>query len=370
MKLLLTGQLTKLILGTLDKNKKVTSENKVYFPTYFGVIGIVFSLLCGLGIYYSVKLDSPVFITIIAGAFLIMGLAMIIVWINKQISFNENCFTYRSFWGIKKQYTYEQIVSRWGDSESGYKLFTDDKRKISVDKIMCNAEEFFFFANKKYNQIHAGRLIPESKKKDIFNNNLRNPSDYIALFVIICLCWCTMIGLGIWGYIDNKDMNESDCDYIASEVIGYRKDENNLILTVKGFKEEMHIEGFYDFAKNQEEFLTLCNENKTFDAWCRYSDSDNPMETAYYNIAKISYNETVFYSFEDYDKALESSKWILLTGIVVCSLCMAGLMALFLAVARNPHKFSPKLVKALIKPSEFVGYEKTRKQTRKRKYKK
>ena len=179
-----------------------------------------------------------------------------------------------------------------------------------------------------------------------------------------------MIGIGIIGYIDNKNMNESDCEYIASEVIGYRKDENNLILTVKDFEEEMHIDGFYDFAKNQEEFLALCNENKTFDTWCRFFDSDSPAETAYYDIAKISYNETVFYSFEDYDKAFESSGRIFLTIIVVCSLCMAGLMALFFAVVRNPHKFSPKLVKSLIKPSELVGYEYRKNNYHRRKHKK
>lgn len=273
MKLLLTGQLTKLILGFLDKNKKVKSENKVYFPTYFGVIGIVFSLLCGLGVYFTVKLGAPIIITIIAGTFLLPGLAMIIVWLNKRIDFDEEGFTYRSFWRIKKRYTYEQITSYWGDGS--YSFFVRDK-KIKVDMIMCNSREFFEFANKKYKLIHGSLAIPKGKKKDIFNNNLNNPSEFIAVFVLVAMGISVYIGIGIFMYFDFLPLNE-------------------------GTKATLII------------YAALC----------------------------------VFL--------------ILLFGLF---------SVMFVLVARNPEKFNPKTVKFFIKPSSLVGYEKTRKQTRKRKYKK
>lgn len=49
---------------------------------------------------------------------------------------------------------------------------------------------------------------------------------------------------------------------------------------------------------------------------------------------------------------------------------MVFMIVMFVLVARNPEKFSPKTVKFFIKPSSLVGYEKTRKQSKKRKYKK
>lgn len=56
MRFVLIRNLTKAVLGFLDINKKVRNENRVCFPTYFGIIGIVFSLFCGLGVYFTVKL--------------------------------------------------------------------------------------------------------------------------------------------------------------------------------------------------------------------------------------------------------------------------------------------------------------------------
>lgn len=355
MRSLWVRQLTKLILGFLDTNKKVKSVNKVYFPAYFGVIGTIFSSLCGVMVFLGIRYKGPIIVYIIGSVFIALGFSLINVWRNKRIDFDENGFEYRSFWGTKRHYNYEQITSCWGDES--YTLFMDDGRKISVDVAMCNSAEFYIFVNKRYNQLHGSGRIPKGKKKDIFNNNLKNPSDYIAVFVIICLCWSGMIGIGIYGYNDIKKMDESDCEYIASEVIGCRREENNLILTLKDVEEELHIDGFYDFAKNQEEFLALCDANKKFDAWCRYSDGEKSVDSAHYDVARISYNGTDFYSFEEFNRSRENSRLILQVIIVVCTLCLAGLMVLFLVVVRNPHKFSLKLVKSLIKPSELVGYE-------------
>lgn len=370
MRFVLIRNLTKAILGFLDINKKVRNENRVCFPTYFGIIGIVFSLFCGLGVYFTVKLGAPIIITIIAGAFLLPGLAMIIVWLNKRIDFDEEGFTYRSFWRIKKRYTYEQITSYWGDGS--YSFFVGDK-KIKVDMIMCNSKEFFEFANKKYKLIHGGLAVPKGKKKDIFNNNLNNPSEFIAVFVLVCFGWSALIGIGLFAYFDTMNTDESDCKYVSCEVVDFRKEESKLILVFKDIKEEGKIRDFYLLAENQEEFFTLCDKNEKFDVWYEYIEEDDslfPKWSAYYDITKISQGETVFYGFDDYSQAVREATAYIWIIIAVSTLVMVFMIVMFVLVARNPEKFSPKTVRFFIKPSSFAGYKEERNQTRKHKNKK
>lgn len=366
MRFVQTRSLTKVVLDFLDKNKKVRNENRVYFPCYFGVIGIVFSLLCGLGIFFIVKLGAPIIITIIAGAFLLPGLAMIIVWLNKRIDFDEEGFTYRSFWRIKRSFTYEQIVSCWGDGS--YTLFFDDERKMFVDMLMCNSAEFFKFANNKHRNYHGGQSIPKGKKKDFFNNNLKNPSEFVAVFVLICFGWSALIGIGLFSCFDTNNTDESDCKYVSSEIVDFGEDDGDLVLDFKDIEEKGEVREFYLLAENQEEFFSLCNKKEKFDVWYKYIDEDDGLfwdRPAYYDIAKISQGETVFYGFDDYRQSIQESTVILWFIMAICTLVMAFMIVMFVVVVRNPQKFSPETVKIFIQPSSLVGYEYRKKKSHK-----
>lgn len=148
LKFLITLIIINVFWGLVRNNSiksKKSMANIVQMPKWTLWLSIVGSVMMFLAMYGSSD-DLKYFIY-----FLIMeliGVFILLSYINCKIYYNENSFIYKNFIGKKYEYTYDQIIKYDFDNENIY--ITTINKKIKISFIISEGSiEFIKFIQKQ-----------------------------------------------------------------------------------------------------------------------------------------------------------------------------------------------------------------------------
>lgn len=206
---LLIFLVVKGVLAFLRRPREAKDQTVVWSKGML-VIGL---LGCGLGLLLALWgfLDNgpPGVIALCLGASFLLGGDIILGYFNCRVAYREEDFTVRSFWGVKRTYTYDQITGIQGTAKSRTIRLHVGGKVVKLEDFAVGREQFLSFAKKQYRKGHNGEAIPVlPPKKDLFNGNVENPVDQIAGYVIVTLV--LLAALVFFGWFLYRDRNNPE----------------------------------------------------------------------------------------------------------------------------------------------------------------
>ena len=146
------------VLAFLKQPKKA-ENGKVHFPKFFIIFGLICSTVFLIPTIITAFLDEPIWIPILFLALSILGAVFIVAYVNCRITYDENEFTAKGFWGVRRTYTYDQVTAIREKLHEVY-LYVG-KRRILIDAYAIGGKEFVAHVKKRYRTLHNGAAIPK-----------------------------------------------------------------------------------------------------------------------------------------------------------------------------------------------------------------
>ena len=191
---LLIFLVVKGVLAFLRRPREAKDQTVVWSKGML-VIGL---LGCGLGLLLALWgfLDNGPLgvIALCLGASFLLGGDIILGYFNCRVAYREEDFTVRNFWGVKRTYTYDQITGIQGTAKSRTIRLHVGGKVVKVEDFAVGREQVLSFAKKQYHKGHNGEAIPVlPPKKDLFNGNVENPEEQIAVFLVVAVVFLAVL---------------------------------------------------------------------------------------------------------------------------------------------------------------------------------
>lgn len=339
-----------LVTSLLAAGKKTQKKDgKVFLHKLFpvvGAIGTAFSLVSGFITSFS---DEPIWVPVVFFVFSLLAIALIIAYVNCRISYDENGFIAKNFFGRKKQATYSEITGIQKNMHETYIYI--GKRRVMVDEFSIGGKEFINLVKKKYRTLHNGQSLPKitKTKNDIFNGHVNDVAGFYAAYIIVFVFLIgVMVLLMCYTFIPNSINNTieqtvifNSCEIIKDEIVLTATD--NQIYKITFDVEQINI----------QEIKTICNGKSEVTTYSKEVTPDD--EEDYYSVKAIKNKDDYLLSFE------ETNKLNRLEGLKVIGLFLFMLLiwnayiVASIVVGRNPQKFSKKVVKMFFKDG-YINY--------------
>lgn len=334
------------VLAFLRQQKK-TEKGKVYLPKFFVLSGLITSSVFLIPAIITAFSDEPIWIPILLAAFSLLGATLMIAFVNCRISYDEEGFIVKNFFGIKRKFTYDQVTAIWENMHEDYIYI--GKRKVMIDGFSAGGTEFIAYVRKIYSTIHNGQALPQIRKHDIFNGNVKDASSIMFAYVmisVIIVAFAIFVVCHIFftpSTIDNTVEQE-----VIFESCDIREDEIFLITSDNQlYKIKLIGEGI-----NTEEIESIC-DGKTIVT--TYSKEVAPDDEEDYLIKAILNDDTYLLSFEETNRLYREEYWPMVFIPVVLAILWGSVIAVSIIVGRNPKKYSKKVVRLFFKDG-YVKY--------------
>lgn len=147
----------KFVLELIGVSAQKPAKGKVILPISIGIFGIIISSVFMVWAVITIFLNEPIGNTICWFVCACTGIPFIIGYCNCRISYNEECFTVKNFFGVRRTFTYEQITAISMRKDSTIYI---GKYKVRIDELAVGGTEFLTFIEKNYRKRHRGKSIP------------------------------------------------------------------------------------------------------------------------------------------------------------------------------------------------------------------
>lgn len=230
----------------------------VVLPKLFPILGVIFALLGSLAVFGATH-SEDVALGILFGLLVLAGVAMVVGYLNCRIRYDEDGFTSKTFWGIKRRIAYDEITGlRFDGSDTIFyieqtvfrrdgSVYIKDLR-VRVDDLGDGGIEFLLFAEQKYGE-RFHQTIPEimTSKFDIFKGNVRSPEGFIFSYVLMLVCIVGMMTvMAVTTFSDDSDRIE---DFQAVACAFAVREGDGILTTVEGTEFSIdHLPEDYDLS--------------------------------------------------------------------------------------------------------------------------
>lgn len=336
------------VLGYLREPKQA-EDGKVYLPKFFAIFGAIASAIFLIPTVITVFLDEPLWVPILFLMLSSLGAIFIIAFVNCRISYDQDGFIHKSFFGIKRKFTYEQVTAIKENTHETF-LYVG-RRRLMVDELSIGGYYFIALVKKKYRTIHNGKSLPKiyKTKHDIFNGHIQDTGVFLAFYVLGgAFAVAFLIFVAYYTYAPSTPNNTIEESIIF---VSYEQSEEEIILTSSD--NQIYKIRFIDEQFNANGIPTLCDGTTVVTI---YSTEVTPKyEESYYSIKAIKYNDNYFLSFDETNR-LYRQEYVLLV-IIVAVMCLAwGAFVIFsIIVGRNPKRFSKRVIRWFFKDG-YVKY--------------
>lgn len=333
----------------LLRRPKEAEKGKVHYPKFFLLLGLVCTTLFLIPTFITAFTDEPLWLPIGFFAFSLLGACFIVAYINCRISFNEEGFVSKNFFGAKRVFTYDEVTYIKEDMHDTCLYM--GKRKVMVDEFAVGGREFVAFVKKQYRSQHDGRAIPKVEKstRDIFRGNVTDVPGFLAAYILVGLI---IVGLAVFlaWYTFTPTTAE---DTVAQEVtfLSLRREEDAIVLISKD--RQIYQLRFYDDALDIEALKAICDGNTVVTTYSKEITSKN--EKPYYSVHAMKLGEAYLLSFEETNRWHRQEYWPLLLFPAVFAVVWGGYIVGSVIVGRNPKKYGPKIVNFFFKEG-YVRY--------------
>ena len=130
-------------LSSSEKKKK----GKVYLHKFYLVFGIITFTVFLIPALITFFANEPIGVSIVFLLFSLLGVCLIIAYVNCRIKYNQRWFIYKNFFGVKRKYFYDQITAIKECEKESYIYF--GKHKLSVNLLAIGGTDFIGFVKEK-----------------------------------------------------------------------------------------------------------------------------------------------------------------------------------------------------------------------------
>ena len=335
------------ILGNGGKPEKA-EKGHVKIRKSVGIIGgIGFAFCLTLAIittYAGVSRWVPVLFFVFA----LLSAILIIAFLNCRISYDEEGFVTKNFFGIKRKYTYSQVTSI---RETPQQKYIDvGKRSVELDIICVGTDEFIAVVEQKYSLLHGGQSIPqrEKAKYDLFDGNVVNAEQKLGMYICIgIMLIVAVVAAVVYTFFSPKTADNTIKHTVCFISCDVREDE--VVLTsVDG---QIYAIRFIDEQFDAQKFAALC-DGKTLVT--TYSIEITPDDREdYYAIKAIEHNGTYLLTFEETNRFHTQEYWPLIAFAAGLCLLWLAYIAGAVKVGRNPQRYSKRVRKFFFNDGEI-----------------
>ena len=344
----LTYALIPVIVGgvlALLRQPKKAEEGKVRHPLFIGILGLVGAALFLIPTLITAFADESIWIPLIFFAFSSLGLLLFFIYLNCRIAYDDNGFTVKNLFGVKKSYTYDEITNLREDMSEDV-LFVG-KHKISVERISVGGFEFIAFAKKKYKQLHGGQGIPKAKrsKLDLFNGNIHDAESFLLVYVILGILVIVCLTVSVCIYCNTYSPKNT----VKQEVLfsSFADEGDEIVLTSKDG--EIYKIRFFDDAFDASAIEQICNGKTTTTVYVEAISPDD--EEPYFFVHAIEHHSNYLLSFDQTNTWHRKEYAPLIPITVVLLLLFASTIVGSVIVGRNPRKYKKWIVRLFFKDS-------------------
>ena len=337
------------VLAFLRRPKKA-EKGKVCLPIALTIVGVICSAFFLIPTLICAFSDEPIWVSIVFLLFSMLSASLIVAYINCRISYDEDGFTAKNFFGIKRRFTYDQITGIKENIHETYLYM--GKRRIMIDEFGIGGMEFIWFANQKYRKLHHNRLIPKIQNtKDIFNGNIASAGEMLFAFILI-----GVLGIGIFIFIicvvflPSTKNNTVERQTVFQSYT--KKDRDWIMESTDG---QMYKIKFTDSEFDADLVPSLCDEKTVYTTYSKKMEPDHGEN--YYDIKAIMADGNYVLTFEETARMNAREYWPLIPFVGLIITLPACLFIIFgIKVGRNPTRYSPKTVKFFFKPEYVKNY--------------
>ena len=331
------------------RQPKTAEKGKVHLPKFFAILGTITSTIFLIPTIITAFSDEDIWVPIVFLVFSLLGATLIIAFMNCRISYDDDGFVAKTFLGIKRKVSYDQVTAIKENMHETYIYI--GKRRVMVDEYYIGGKEFINLVKKKYRTTHNGQSLPKitKTKNDIFNGHVNDVAGFYAAYIIVFVVLIgVMVLLMCYTFIPNSINNTieqtvifNSCEIIKDEIVLTATD--NQIYKITFDVEQINI----------QEIKTICNGKSEVTTYSKEVTPDD--EEDYYSVKAIKNKDDYLLSFE------ETNKLNRLEGLKVIGLFLFMLLiwnayiVASIVVGRNPQKFSKKVVRLFFKDG-YINY--------------
>lgn len=328
------------------RQPKEAVKGKVQLPKFFAILGLITSTIFLIPTIITAFSDEDIWVPIVFLTFSLLGATWIVAFINCRISYDDDGFVAKTFLGMKRKVSYDQVTAIKENMHETYIYI--GKRRVMVDEYSIGGEDFIKLVKKKYRTFHNGESLPKSKN-DIFKGNVNDVAGFLAAHIIILVVLIVMIILlSCYTFIPNSVNNTlaqtvifNTCDIEKDEIVLTTTD--NQIFKITFDAEQVNIQGI----------KTLCNGESKVTTYSKEVTPDD--EDDYYSVKAIKYNDNYILSFEETNRLNRQDGLPVIGLFLFMLLIWVAYTVASVIVGRNPQKFSKKVVKVFFKDG-YINY--------------
>lgn len=337
------------ILGILRYPKKA-QKGKVHLPKFFAILGVIVSVVFLIPMIITAFTGEAIWIPILFLLFSLLGVVLIIAFVNCRVEYHENGFTAKNFFGIKRKFTYDQVDAIKEDMHEDYILI--GKHKVMIDEFAVGRYDFIAFVRKQYRKIHKGQALPVVKKskRDIFNGNVLDAGGFLFVYIslsVFILAFGVFIAYYIW-FCPTTAENTIE-QKVAFEA-GAADGEKYMMTSASG---ETYQIQYWNERANRSAIEKACQDSAELTVFSK-EIKDKTGTTRSWSVAEIRSENEVLLSFDEtnrlHEKDFAPLIWFPIGFEILWGLYIAGSVI----VGRNPRKYR-RFVKIFFKEG-YVRY--------------
>ena len=337
------------LLAVLRQPKKA-KKGKVYLPALLAIIGIIDCTVFLIPTLITAFTEETPWISLAFLAFSLFGAAIIVAFVNCRVSYDQDGFVAKNFFGVKRKFTYDQVTAIKENMHEDYIYI--GKRKVMIDEFSVGGIEFIAYVRKRYRTIHKGQALPKihKTKHDIFNGNVDDVFGFMFAYIMIGVVIVAFAIFLVWHIYGNPCTVDNTIEQEVSFTSCIVKDDEIVLTSTdnKLYKIRFIGEGF-----NSDEIKSVCDGKTLLTTYSNEITPDD--EDDYYSIKAIRYESTNLLSFDDTNRWHQEEYWPLLFFPIVFAIVWGAYVAGSIIVGRNPKKFSKKVIKLFFKDG-YVKY--------------
>ena len=263
-----------------------------------------------------------------------------------SIEYDEESFTLRRLFRKKRTYTYDRITSVKGQYRD-VTLYVE-KRSITLDAVASGKDAFVALVKAWYKVHHGGLSIPVGKKKDLFDNNLESPLEFIIVFALMGILIAANLTLGSFFLYDGLFGKDTATDFTVSS---YGVENSALKMEDQERDDALIIKKFRKRVEDPDAFLARCGAHETF----RKTERKITLGNGSQLVLLIADDGTVI--LDEQNKAVRDCIIVFLM-MTVLALLLIAVIVLMIVMARHPGRFKKKTLNLFFKDGYIIDPDK------------
>ncbi len=330
-------------IGLLKKRQTEHNENTVVLPAFIPWLGVLCAVIFQIpGVVSLLQNDSAVTVSCFY-AFSLVGAAITVTSAGWKITYDQQSFTVRGYWGTKRSYTYDGITGIRGLHKQV--TLRMGKHSVRIDALARGKDSFIDHARKCYRTLHNGNAIPkdEAVKCDIFNGNILNPGEFLFIFILLFVFFLALFVFYAFMTAKTHPTATATVNFSSYEI----KDD-----ILRAYTKEdplrYQIPGYDTILQHPEAFYAACDAGKSFTV--SYEIFDNR-----YGVRSIVGEDGIVYLKEaDVAAAAKASAATGYWAIGIINLVWAAVALLTIYMGRHAEKFSRKTLRLFFKDAYIL----------------